>query len=314
MPEPWLDTSQAGGQSAGSLAQPAAGSGFAAAVDTRLPFNRKERYFTGTVLPGLLASDGLVHLPRFLQLCGLAGDEPGGVGHGVLDGLHPVQIFTEYSFAESLLPGDTARFPDAPLVRDTPDLVVSGPDYLLVVEAKMFHRPSSAVLDEQMRRQSVLVDYWASTLSLERSKVRHVLLLPGGLAEDRPGLDWPVVTWEQVRDAYDARGDAYWLGVLRTALDRYEQLAASDLAFGVNAEAKLTGEQIWRAAELGDLPPHWVGRAGGLHGAAFPTDKLGGTWRTRTYELRSTPPPPGNRNWFPATAFLAAVTASPSAR
>jgi len=52
-------------------AQPGAGVGFAAASKTRLPVNRKERYYTGTVLPALIASDGLLHLPRFLRLCGL---------------------------------------------------------------------------------------------------------------------------------------------------------------------------------------------------------------------------------------------------
>ena len=35
--------------------QPCAGDQFVAAARQRLPMNRKERYFTGTVLPGLIS-------------------------------------------------------------------------------------------------------------------------------------------------------------------------------------------------------------------------------------------------------------------
>ena len=38
-----------------------------------LPFNRKERYFTGTVLPFIVASDGFAHFDRFLRMCGVEG-------------------------------------------------------------------------------------------------------------------------------------------------------------------------------------------------------------------------------------------------
>src|SRR6185312_6165083 len=37
--------------------------------DSSLPLNRKERFYTGTVLPMLIASDGFMHLNRFLRLC-----------------------------------------------------------------------------------------------------------------------------------------------------------------------------------------------------------------------------------------------------
>ena len=37
-------------------------------LDVVLPMNRKERYFTGTVLPALLCSDNLAHLHRLASL------------------------------------------------------------------------------------------------------------------------------------------------------------------------------------------------------------------------------------------------------
>lgn len=46
-----------------------AGGGVARAARTRLPMNRKERFFTGTVLPGIVAGDGLQYLHLLASLC-----------------------------------------------------------------------------------------------------------------------------------------------------------------------------------------------------------------------------------------------------
>lgn len=286
--------------------RPLAGTGFQAASQSRLPMNRKERYFTGTVLPGLVAADGLIHLPRFLALCDLAVTLP-AEEHGLLEGAQDVQFFTEYAFAESIVGADKERFAGAPSERDTPDLVVCGSDWLLAVEAKVFHRPTAEALDGQMRRQAPLVAYWARRLGIEESRTRHVLLLPQALAESRSGLDWQVKTWEAVADAFAVAGDGYWLGVLRAALRDYDKLASPEPTFGANAQGRLTGAEI-----LDDLkapaPVHgWVGRVGGLDGEAFGDDCTTGSWVTRTYEVRKDPPPERNPNWFTTGQFAAAV-------
>jgi hypothetical protein len=67
-------------------------------ADSGLPFNRKERFFTGTVLPMLVCTDGFAHFGRLTELVGL----------GRIDvDPHPdstnVQFFTEYSFVESVI-------------------------------------------------------------------------------------------------------------------------------------------------------------------------------------------------------------------
>ncbi len=301
---------QAGGGEQVALAQPQAGSGFRAAADDRLPLNRKERYYTGTVLPALIASDGLLHLPRFLRLCGLDVEAVENRA-GQVNGTQDVQVFTEYSFAESILPDDRPRFAGAPLIGDAPDLVLTGPDWLLAVEAKVFHRPTVAALNQQMSRQAALVNYWARWLRLDAARVRHVLLLPEQLQRDRPSLVWPVVTWQRVRDAYAVAGDGYWLGVLRTALERYEQLASPEPTFGANADGRLTGDQI-DALPTSETPEYgWVGRTGGLRGTAFAADRADGSWHTRSYEVRLAAPPPGSANWFTVAEFRAAVHERP---
>jgi len=79
------------------------------ASSTGLPLNRKEQYYTATVLPMIIASDGFAYLHRFLDLCGLPVgrfDDHGRAGNQKL------QFFTEYNLAESLRDDDRHRFPD----------------------------------------------------------------------------------------------------------------------------------------------------------------------------------------------------------
>lgn len=133
--------------------RPVGGSGFAAAVTYRLPLNRKERHYTGTVLPMIVAGDGFMHLHRLLALCGLDHVQVQDDGATPLQGQQDVQFFTEYNFAESVFrPEDIQRFPHPrPRGADTPDLVITGRDWLLAIEAKMYHRPAKTDLDEALR-------------------------------------------------------------------------------------------------------------------------------------------------------------------
>jgi len=150
-------------ESANGEALPSADRSLGTVLETGLPLNRKERYYTGTVLPMIVAGDGFAHLHRLLALCGLPLPEL--CGHP-LEGPHQIEFFTEYNFVESRYTlTDKERFPDAPHDADTPDLVIVGPDWLLCIEAKVFHNPPTAALNEQIGRQKVLVDYWTRTLA-----------------------------------------------------------------------------------------------------------------------------------------------------
>ena len=161
-----------------------------------LPLNRKERYYTGTVFPGLISSDGFAHLGRFLNLCGLDLPLEGG-----LDEPHELLFCTEYGFAESVFTTEDRALWGEGLEADTPDIVIAGPDWFVAVEAKMFHNPSAEDLDGQMSRQSTVISRWVEVLGLPKDRVRHVLLLPEKLAEASAGHGWPVVTWEGVLES-----------------------------------------------------------------------------------------------------------------
>lgn len=272
-------------------------------VDALLPLNRKERFYTGTVLPMIVASDGFAHLHRLLRLCGLSVDPV--EGRPPLSGLHEFEFFTEYSFFESCFTEqDRSRFLNAPTGADTPDIVLAGPDWLVAIEAKVFHNPLPDTLNHQMQRQRVLVDYWASSLHVDQDRVRHVLLLPEKLPS--AGVTFPVITWENVLKEYRVVAPAYWTGVLSTALERYDALASSPTTFRTNMDSFVTGQQIVEGHAEGTLDFAYVGRQGGLRGAKFTEDVSSGNWRAQGYEVRYEAMP-GNRNWFAVREFLQAT-------
>jgi hypothetical protein len=274
-------------------------------TDQGLPLNRKERFYTGTVLPMIIAGDGFAHLHRFLALCGLQIE---ALDHHALDGGPNIEFFTEYNFAESRFTDhDRARFPDAPPDADTPDVVIVGPDWLVAVEAKVFHNPPPRALNEQMRRQRVLIDYWMGQLHISADRVAHVLLLPSKLPIN--GVVDKVVKWESVLDEYQIFGPAYWIAMLQTAISRYDELVTRR-GGGKNADGRMTGMEIVEAHALGELDYAYTGRKDGLDGNLFADDLRTGHWRTRVYEVRYDPLP-GKTNWFPISEFIARTALCP---
>jgi hypothetical protein len=60
---------------------------------TQLPLNRKERYYTGTILPQIIASDNFSSFNRFWKLIGGEHDLEIQVTNGGVN----IQFFTEYN-------------------------------------------------------------------------------------------------------------------------------------------------------------------------------------------------------------------------
>jgi len=268
---------------------------------TGLPLNRKEQYYTATVLPMIIASDGFAYLHRFLDLCGVHVGRFDDYGRG---GMQEFQFFTEYNLAESLKGDDRRRFPDPRPGHDTPDLVLAGPDWLLAVEAKMFHDPDSQALNAQLARQRVVIDYIAGALNIPPDRVRHVFLLPKELKA--PGLDPNVVVyWESVVEAYKVVGPTYWVRILIEALDRYDKLRSQSSIYGANKDADLTGGEILADHHSAAPTYAYMGRNRGLDGPELANDIDTGGWRTRRYEVRRDPLEASN--WFPVADFVALV-------
>ena len=270
---------------------------------TGLPMNRKERFFTGTVLPMIICADDFAHFDRFTAL--IEGYRPQPLDW------HPattnVQLFTEYSLVESIIGPARARFPAPPSTKDTPDVMIligGKAGTLIALEAKMYHRPTAADLATQMDAQAKICEYLRTELGLAR--VHHLALVPQSLADELGPQPFQVLSWEHVLHAFaSARGEDYFTGVLRIALESYDELASagSMASFGANNQGYMTGAEIVRLHAAG-AGPAVMGRNRGLGGPVVAEDLATGRWRSQRYETRAEGPPP-NRNWFWVREFCA---------
>jgi hypothetical protein len=268
---------------------------------TRLPINRKERYYTGTVLPAIVGQDNFKHFDRFLRLLKIES-----VSLRTNTDCTNFQFFTEYGFVESIFgEGTLARFVGAPSKRDTPDIVIliEGEHPVLVaIEAKMFDRVSHRGLVAQMARQKLILDYLARIWP--GLQVVHTALLPACLRCELQLTSPLVITWEDIIEAYsDLSPGSYMLGVLQCALEQYETLRSTAPSFRDNADAKVSGNGILFMFESGTLPFRTMGRQGGLSGSLLASDLRHERWKTRIYEV-SANPEPANSNWFTIEQFV----------
>ncbi len=166
----------------------------------------------------LVCADDFAHFDRLTDMVGL-----GRMAVDARPTSANVQFFTEYGFAESVIGEAKARFLDAPTRKDTPDVLIyiAGPRRALVaIEAKMYDRPTTAALNEQLAAQAKLVRYIAGRLDVDAASIAHVALLPAALASEVGQLLVTTVTWERLLETYADVAPPYFLEMLRVALAR----------------------------------------------------------------------------------------------
>jgi hypothetical protein len=147
---------------------------------SRLPLNRKERFYTGTVFPGIVCADSLKYLCRLWALLDISAPQVNAAPEAA-----NIQFFTEYNLAESIhTPTDKERFKGGNFgSRDTPDVMIlvegvdATPPLLVAMEAKLYSRLDAAELNDQLGRQ------WENVLKglpliWPGLSVIHVALLP----------------------------------------------------------------------------------------------------------------------------------------
>ena len=271
-------------------------------LDHTLPLNRKERYYTGTVLPAIVTSDNFAHLARLARLL-----PTGELTIRADPDDCTVLFFTEYGLSESAIGPAANRFDELPAGKDTPDVVIliTEPNPVLIaLEAKLYDRPSKPDLLKQLAAQSqlltVLTRQLAKMLTRDVSLV-HAALLPEPLAEAVGDLGIPVITWEALRDLYRDVAPPYFAAILRTALERYPQLVSKWAGY---QDAEIAGAKLVQRYLDGDRTYPWMGRGeGGLFGPRVANDIRTAGWRTHPYQCAKNEIT-NNRNWFAVADFI----------
>jgi hypothetical protein len=284
----------------------------------RLPLNRKEVYFTATVLPAIICANDFAHFDRFLKLLGAPESDIQDARSTSTN----VQFFTEYCLADAIHGDETkSRFPHAPTSHERPDLMIliDGSEPLLIaVEAKLYDGTREADLNDEMNRQKKnVLDYLGTCWPGLRTI--HAALLPKPMkdgftgqtllehAEPSASYARRIITWEEIQDKYaDVSGVSYFLEMLRIAIKKYPDLLGGSV--DGNEDARLPGSEIVRRYEQGDSEFQTMGRNRGIDGPELGGDIATGAWSNQVYQVRKSAEVP-NRNWFRIGDFVVRVRA-----
>lgn len=165
-------------------------------------------------------------------------------------------------------------------------------------------------MNEQLLRQRAqlepLCGQLAHALEVPQVRLAHFALLPEQLAHAMPGLIAPVVTWQQVRDAYCDVDQSYFLGMLDEALSRYDRLVSLGTGNHQGFATAGTLVQQWLA---GTTPWQFAGARGGLVGQRVQRAIATGSWRSMSLAVRRDPLP-GRVNWFGVDELVEALHAA----
>jgi len=198
-------------------------------LKTELPLNRKERFYTGTVLPALLFHNGLENFYRFLDSIEGFPHEINEVATG-----DNFLFYTEYNLRESAGDRNIGRKINAP-TNDTPDIVVmilKPVKVFIIIEAKMFAKVSQEDLRRQILRQKKYVgNILKEEFLLEDKDFYYLALVPKGLGIGST-TEYQVVNWEFFIDNehLDVQDNLFY-NYLKSALKNYKKLV-SDSAGG----------------------------------------------------------------------------------
>lgn len=278
---------------------------FADSLKTELPINRKERFYTGTILPSILFHNGPGNLFTFLrEIDGF----PAGVTHDITG--DDFLFYTEYNLKESA-GGKSVGAVIPTGSNDTPDAIIEilKPQRLFViVEAKMFSNISEEEFAGQVAAQKRAVnDILNEHYGLNEGQIFHIALVPEGLGL-KSTTEYQVITWEfLLSDAMDLDQN-YFANYLRFALKNYSDLVSSS-SWGTasTVESNMTGLQICERHEAGE--DFWVGRQGGA--AKIREDAGNGKWKNFKYSINSQKPKDGRTgNWITISEFESIVGCS----
>lgn len=271
-------------------------------LKSELPLNRKERFYTGTVLPSILFHNGLRNFFRFLR---------------EIEGL-PISIdkettkdnflfYTEYNLKESAGKKSVGAGIFT-ATGDTPDVIIEilEPERAFIfIEAKMFLKLTPNEFGQQMADQRfAVIDVLKKEYGLDDNHIFHIALTPKQLGFTKTD-DYQVINWEFFIDNPDVDlQDNYFAHFLRFALERYDKLVCDQSGMASTVEKQERGSVIYRdGIDHGKL---YVGRKGGK--STIQEDVKKGIWKDKLYGINTQNPPDGQKgNWISSQEFAAIV-------
>lgn len=271
-----------------------------------LPINRKERYYTGTVLPQIICSDNFRNINLFLELI---DGFPKGVEIHANACDNNIQFLTEYSLKESAnFLGK--KYDDLPKAKDTPDVVIliTEPElFLIVIEAKMFTKANISEFKKQIQAQIEVIKCIQRNLNIKPSNIYHIGLVPEKYFSNNITTSCQMLYWENILNAYtEILKGTYFYETLKYALSSFSVLVSTSTgafgSFGKNSEDRLNGLDILACHKTGKR--FFVGRNRGINGAELHKDKESGGWQTFEYEVNFKVNVAPNRNWFSSFDFV----------
>jgi len=144
-----------------------------------LPINRKERYFTGTVLPQIICFENFRYFNRFTNLI---ENFPKELSINPDSSSNSIQFMTEYSLNESYrIKEGNKIFENVPTTKETPDLVIliTEPEmYLIVGEAKMYSSGNPGDFYSQFQDQKKIINCVKYNLNIPDENTYHFAILP----------------------------------------------------------------------------------------------------------------------------------------
>ena len=278
-------------------------SDFCEKVRSELPINRKERFFTGTILPALLFHGGLSNFYSFLRLIDGFPEDINETDTG-----DSFLFFSEYNLKESA--GERSTGQKIPTKsNDTPDIIIEILKPLrvfIIIEAKMFSSVTQEELAQQIIRQKKYVaNPIIKKFGLMQDDIFHIALLPREL-NICSSYDFKVLNWELFFDEKNFEcSDNIFYNYLHYAIDNYDKLVQiSPWILPPHVERFLTGQEIYnRGKENFDI---WIGRKGGE--ATFVKDINTANWKKRKYCVSSEKPLKGLKGqWISGKEFAILV-------
>jgi len=199
-----------------------------------IPINRKEKYYTGTVLPMIVCRDNIRNISRIFKLAGI--DVEGSFEE--LDD-KDVIFYTEYSLKDSCVGCFDQSFLNTLEGIDKfsiPDILIGARFkdrfYILAVEAKMFQKTSFVELSRQLKKQldtaispvvQCLKMYYGSSAEVI---VEQCALLPEQMIDFNKIYGqthmFKVISWEDILTTFSDNNGCYFYRILQRALEEYD--------------------------------------------------------------------------------------------